>query len=103
MRRLGVWRNTPLPFEAYMFKKAFAVDTMTFLEWLQFVFLARARELVMAGRPLPKGGGVGTLAVREFDGLAEFDQLTRLLNSFESWIEASWGPPLGAAPEGGLR
>jgi uncharacterized protein YqcC (DUF446 family) len=89
MQHLGIWRTTPLAPEAYSFKRPFATDTMTFPEWLQFVFLPRAREVAVTGRPFPRGSRVATLAVREFDGLTDFKGLIRLLSSFESWIDSS--------------
>ena len=62
---------------------------MTFQEWLQFVFLPRARELVDAGGPFPSRANVATLAVREFDGLKEFNGLIDLLDRFEAWMDSS--------------
>ena len=40
MRSIGFWQSEPLRREQLQFSKAFAMDTMAFSQWLQFVFLA---------------------------------------------------------------
>ena len=45
VKRLGWWQPDPIPAEALRFKQPFAADTMTFRQWLQFVFLPKARDL----------------------------------------------------------
>ena len=82
MRALGMWRKTPLPPEKFEFKEAFAQDTMTFAQWLQFVFLPRVREEA-AERRFPKGSMVGALAIHEFDGWTEGSDLVSLLCEFD--------------------
>lgn len=84
MRRIGYWQNQPLGPEQLQFHQAFAMDTMAFTQWLQFIFLPRVREAA-ASNQFPSSSSVGTQAVREFDGdpnagdlvtlLAEFDEL----------------------------
>ena len=82
MQRIGFWQNRPLRPEQMAFKQAFAMDTMTFVQWLQFIFLPRVREAV-ASNSFPKGSSVGVQAVREFDGDSEADQLITLLSEFD--------------------
>ena len=82
MQRIGFWQKQQLRPEQLAFKKAFAMDTMTFVQWLQFIFLPRVREAV-ASNSFPKGSSVGTQAVREFDGDPEADQLITLLSEFD--------------------
>ena len=53
LRRAGLWQEAPLPDEAYDFSRAFASDTMTYAQWLQFVFVPRVRELVAAHGDFP--------------------------------------------------
>src|SRR5437764_8527578 len=67
MRRVGMWQTEPLRPEQLDFTKAFAMDTMTFAQWLQFIFLVRVREAI-ATNDFPAGSSVGAHAVREFDG-----------------------------------
>jgi uncharacterized protein YqcC (DUF446 family) len=82
MRRIGFWQAQPLRPEQLKFKQAFGMDTMTFVQWLQFIFLPRVREAV-AENSFPSGSSVGAQAVREFDGDPEADQLITLLSEFD--------------------
>ena len=86
MRKVGLWQNQPLHPGQMDFKQAFAMDTMTFSQWLQFVFLPRVREAV-ASNNFPNGSSVGAQAVREFDGFSEADQLVTLLSEFDALFE----------------
>lgn len=82
MQRLGLWRNEPLRPEQLQFTQAFAMDTMTFAQWLQFIFLPRVREAV-ASNNFPSSSSVGAQAVREFDGAPDADRLITLLSEFD--------------------
>ena len=86
MRRVGLWQGAPLRPEQLNFKKAFAMDTMAFSQWLQFIFLPRVREAV-ATNNFPSSSSVGAQAVREFDGCPEADHLVALLIEFDSLFE----------------
>jgi len=61
MRRIGWWQNAPLRPEQLHFKQAFAMDTMTLAQWLQFIFLPRVREAA-ASNEFPSGSSVGAHA-----------------------------------------
>ena len=86
MRRIGLWRATPLQPEQMNFKQAFAMDTMTFAQWLQFVFVPRVREAI-AANSFPSSSSVGAQAVREFDGDLEADRLVQLLSEFDALFD----------------
>jgi uncharacterized protein YqcC (DUF446 family) len=83
MKRKGYWSTQPLPAEAYDFRQAFAIDTMTFPQWLQFVFLPRVRQILEEQGAFPAQSMVGTQAIREFDGDTNAAQLVSLLNNFD--------------------
>lgn len=51
MKRLDVWQEAPLPDAAFEFQQAFAMNTMTFLQWLQFIFVPRIENLLESGGP----------------------------------------------------
>ena len=79
MRRIGMWQETLLDPEQYQFRGAFAGDTMTFTQWLQFIFLPNARG------QFPASSQVAVKAVREFDtDPADTDQLQSLLSEFDA-------------------
>src|SRR5215469_9481597 len=86
MRSNGMWQDQPLRPGQLNFQQAFGMDTMTFTQWLQFVFLPRVRESVAANR-FPQSSSVGTQAVREFDGNTEADRLVTLLSEFDALFE----------------
>lgn len=68
LRRLGAWSDAPLPPEKMQFSRAFGGDTMAFEQWIQFVLVARLREIAATGSPLPPSSQLRAYAVREFDG-----------------------------------
>ena len=86
MRRIGYWQNQPLQPEQMQFKQAFAMDTMAFTQWLQFVFLPRVREAAATNR-FPSGSSVGTQAIRELDTAPNSDNLTKLLMEFDALFD----------------
>lgn len=83
MKHIGYWRSESLPPEAYSFQQAFAMDTMTFSQWLQFVFLRRVHQIIEEKGSFPTKSMVGTQAIREFDGDPLAAQLVSLLNEFD--------------------
>ena len=86
MRHIGYWQDQPLDPNKLRFTQAFAMDTMTFVEWLQFVFLPRAREAAAANQ-FPSSSSVGAQAVREFDGDSRAGRLLSLLSEFDELFE----------------
>ncbi len=88
LRRIGTWRDEPLPESAYGFRQAFAADTMVFEEWLQFVLLPRVRELAETGGTFPPRSQVGTYAIRDLDGREDCDRLIGLLCEFDRLFDA---------------
>lgn len=86
LRRVGYWQNQPLHPEQMEFKQAFAMDTMTYMQWLQFIFLPRVREAA-ASNQFPSSSSVGAQAVREFDGAPDADGLITLLSEFDALFD----------------
>lgn len=83
MKRIGYWSDEPLPEEAYEFQQAFAMDTMAFSQWLQFILIPRVRTIIEEKDDFPSDSMVGTQAVREFDGDATASGLVTLLSEFD--------------------
>ncbi len=82
MKRIGYWQEQPLRPEQMKFKQAFAMDTMAYAQWLQFIFVPRVKEAVATGR-FPSSSSVGAQGVREFDGDDNAGELVRLLCEFD--------------------
>ena len=83
MKRIGYWQSEPLDPDQYDFERAFAMDTMVFSQWLQFIFIPRVKEIVATAGEFPPRSMVGAQAVREFDGAPEASDLVRLLSEFD--------------------
>ena len=86
MRSQGMWRDQPLQPEQMNFKQAFGMDTMTFTQWLQFIFLPNVRKAV-SDNQFPSSSQVGVMAVREFDGFPDADRLITLLSEFDALFD----------------
>ena len=87
LRRIGYWRNEPLPPEMYQFTQAFAMDTMPFSYWLQFIFIPRVRSIIETGGEFPRTSMVAAQAVREFDGVPETAELISSLSAFDALFD----------------
>jgi uncharacterized protein YqcC (DUF446 family) len=84
MKAIGYWQAEPLPAEAYEFRSAFAMDTMAYSQWLQFIFIPRVRAIIGSNGDFPSSSSVGTQAIREFDGSPEAENLVSLLCRFDA-------------------
>jgi len=83
MRRIGLWQEAPLPEQAYRFTQAFAGDTMSCEQWLQFIFLPRVREIAQSHGRFPSHSEVAVYAMRNFDGMDNTSHLQDLLSGFD--------------------
>lgn len=90
MRRIGMWQEQGLRPEQYDFRQAFGMDTMAFDQWLQFVLIPRAREIIAARGSFPPFSEVSAQAAREFDTRPlDTSRLQTLLHEFDRLF----GPP----------
>lgn len=69
LRELRLWEAEMLSQEALMSEQPFAVDTMTFPQWLQFIFLPRMYFLIDQQAPLPASCSIAPMAEHFFAGL----------------------------------
>ena len=84
MKRMGLWQRDSLRPEQYEFRQAFAMDTMAFSQWLQFIFIPRVKEIIAAGGQFPSESQVGAQAIREFDSWPDAEKLLGLLSEFDA-------------------
>jgi uncharacterized protein YqcC (DUF446 family) len=68
LRDLNVWSETAPSAEALASGQPFAIDTLEFVEWLQFIFLPRMQDLAQRGAPLPAACGIAPMAEEYFRG-----------------------------------
>lgn len=65
----------------------FAVDTMSFEQWLQWIFLPRMALIIEHGHPLPNASGILVMAETVFvDRPEQSRELRRLLATFDQLI-----------------
>jgi uncharacterized protein YqcC (DUF446 family) len=87
MKRIGYWRNEPLEIDPTTLGQAFGGPQMPYSDWLQFVFLPNAGEIVRERGDFPANSMVGTKAIREFDGNDEASGLVTMLCEFDSMFD----------------
>ncbi|MCG8516992.1 YqcC family protein [Marinobacter xestospongiae] len=66
LRRLDAWADQRPSEQALQSTQPFAVDTLEFTEWLQFIFLERMKWLVEQGQALPSVSGMAPMAEEYF-------------------------------------
>ncbi|WP_462379468.1 YqcC family protein [Pseudomonas sp. Marseille-QA0892] len=86
LRQLGWWELEAPSEEALSSVEPFCVDTLSFAQWLQWIFLPRMKTLIERGEALPAASGIRVMAevvyretpvqVRSLvDTLGRFDKL----------------------------
>ena len=83
LHNLNWWHSEPLKPEQFDFHAAFAMDTMTFSQWLQFIFIPKVRAAAEQNH-FPLQSQVAAQAIREFDAFPEASQLITLLLEFDA-------------------
>ncbi|MGP9827673.1 YqcC family protein [Ectopseudomonas khazarica] len=84
LRVLGWWQELAPSAAALASQEPFCVDTLTFEQWLQWIFLPRMKQLLEAGAALPSVSGIQPMAemvYREQSGVAR--RLLELLGEFD--------------------
>jgi uncharacterized protein YqcC (DUF446 family) len=87
MKRIGLWQSEPLSEEARSSPAAFFGKTMTFPQWLQFVLVPRARQIIAERGSFPRRSDLAVMAVRNLDGMHEAEDLTRMLAELDRVVE----------------
>jgi uncharacterized protein YqcC (DUF446 family) len=62
MRRDGLWHHKPPSLESMNSSMPFAVDTMEFTDWLQFIFIPRMLLIIQQQEPLPAACSIAPAA-----------------------------------------
>lgn len=90
MRRIGFWIPVPPEWEVRVAKGDYNsyLDAPTFENWLQTVFLPKARLAAETG-DLPSESQVGTMAMRQYDYhsfVPEAQDLLKMLFAFDDLV-----------------
>lgn len=81
MRRLEIWESERPHEAAFQSTEPFCLDTLSFTQWIQFVFLERMRQIIENERALPVGSGIAPMAEEHFRDRPESGQ--RLIRELE--------------------
>ncbi|QXH52298.1 YqcC family protein [Pseudomonas fakonensis] len=86
----GWWSDATPSAEALASTVPFAVDSMAFEQWLQWIFLPRMLIILEQGHPLPNASGILVMAETVFtDRPEQSRELRRLLAAFDQLISPS--------------
>ena len=66
LRAAGHWQSSPIDPLALESVEPFCIDTMTFVQWLQFMFIPRLRAMIDARVALPASSAIAALAEEYF-------------------------------------
>ncbi|UZE94998.1 YqcC family protein [Alkalimarinus alittae] len=87
LRQLGLWSDKPLEPQQLMSVEPFCIDTMTFPEWVQFVFIARLKFIIAQGAELPKTSDIAPMAEEFFKvNNVNAEPLISLIKAFDQLI-----------------
>ena len=68
LRSIGHWDRVAPPAEALRSEQPFAVDTLQFNQWLQFIFIPRIRFLLEQQEALPGACSIAPMAEEFYRG-----------------------------------
>ena len=89
MRRIELWDQEPPSPQALASTMPFCYDTLQFHQWIQWILLARLRQLIEQGMPLPGNSEIFPLAEHSFAELPhETDRLLQLIADLDRALNA---------------
>ncbi|MGO1461744.1 MAG: YqcC family protein [Marinobacter sp.] len=62
MRRLDLWQSKRPHESAFQSTEPFCLDTLSFSQWIQFVFIERMKQIIENGHALPVSSGIAPMA-----------------------------------------
>ncbi len=92
LQRLSLWQEEWPSDEALASTQPFAIDTLAFHEWLQFIFIERIRMMVSAGHPLPTSISIYPMATEVYK--EDLVEMALLLDVLARIDECMSGKPI---------
>lgn len=84
LRVLGWWDDQAPSAEALASQEPFSVDTLSFEQWLQWIFLPRMKVLLESSSPLPTASSIQNMAQMVYrEQPARARRLVELLGEFD--------------------
>ena len=71
LKAVGMWSETKPASKSFQSELPFFYDTMSFEEWVQWVYIARFREMIKANQLLPQSSDVSPMAEESFQGRSQ--------------------------------
>ncbi len=87
LREQQLWEEATPPPEALQSPHPFCIDTLTFNQWLQFIFIERVKLIIEEQAPLPASSEIVPMAEEWFAQSAlHGKKIIYILNSFDELI-----------------
>lgn len=83
MRKLGAWQAAKPTDDALASREPFSIDTLQPEQWLQWIFIAKIRQLIELNQPLPKGFEMSPYFSEVWKERQEMQPLLLLIESIE--------------------
>lgn len=88
LREQQLWETKQPSLEALSSQQPFCFDTLRFTQWLQFVFVARLKDIIECCGALPTRSGIVPIAKENFKGVTyDAQQIIFVLAQFDTFIE----------------
>ena len=78
-----LWQVTAPSAQALASSEPFAIDTLEPQAWLQWIFIARFRELLEMGAKLPSGFSIAPYYEQAWQGQTQYQSILLLLNDID--------------------
>ena len=90
LRQLDLWQQQPPPASALRSSQPFAVDTLDFHQWLQFIMIPRLQTIVVERGPLPASMAVSPMAAQVYKGrLKAYRELIACLRELDTLVSGT--------------
>lgn len=83
LREANLWSSSTPSIKALQSKLPFAIDSMPFEQWLQFVFIAKMSEIVNTESILPNNVELLPMAEQSFGSAGYFSGVTAVLSEID--------------------
>jgi uncharacterized protein YqcC (DUF446 family) len=87
MKKIRLWQDEDLPAEKYENPGFFGIGSMSFVQWLQFIFIPTVKRTMASGEEFPDESQVALQAIKEFVAWPAYDadteDLVKLLEEFD--------------------
>ena len=88
MRAAGEWEDEPPPERLLASRQPFCFDTLTFMQWLQWLMIPRMRRILENHEELPRSSAILPYAEEFVSNDRHGRELLRLIERFDELISA---------------